>query len=678
MKDDLENLFLRLDVPMATPEYLNFHLKSWPPKPNFPVVIDKAGLVISRYKMRHWDISVWSREPRILYFENGRSGSQLPPIDKANADILRRVTAWMIWGYRGTRNANTLFAKFHLIRPIFAFCSEHGISLHELNTNPRFFNKFIKETNVVRRAPFRPLLELLHSQKDLIGATLIGASGLRKLPVVRRTKDDGSQTAYIPPRIFQYHAQRIREFLVDYRQHQERIEGLFDFCIDAYKNHDIARQKAVRMRKWSSSSPFVKRPAYAQDFMKDAYVGSFRDAAAKYGVEELLMRWCQSGKGSSVLKVTKFSHYLTMVNFIGMAYILSFSPMRIGEGWELRTDALLKHRDPKFGDIFILRGRSIKSRNDEEIWITSPESEIAIDVLASVARLRAKIFSSCENDAKTKDSIRLISEASEPWTRKRQRKYRGLGYGYPSYHDFISRNPRFFDQSKLKATREDIDLARLVTPSLDNRRFKIGKVWPISWHQLRRSLSVNMLASGFVSESSLQFELKHAGRSMALYYGQGYSSMKISQETRTHYLRTLYESLGRQISQIFTDRFVSPHGNERKSTILSAVGTQDCKKLEVAAKTGKISWRITLLGGCTSRGPCPYGGVDNIARCAGGDGKAPCIDAIFDRKREPQLRELQETISARLNDTIEESPYRAALVAQRRAVENALHVIATR
>ena len=186
-----------------------------------------------------------------------------------------------------------------------------------------------------------------------------------------------------------------------------------------------------------------------------------------------------------------------------------------------------------------------------------------------------------------------------------------------------------------------------------------------------------MLASGLVSESTLQFELKHAGRSMALYYGQGYSSLKISEETRTHYLKTLYESLGRQLSKLFTDRFVSPHGNERKSTILSAVGTKDCKKREVAAKASRISWRITLLGGCTKHGPCQYGGVDNIARCAGGDGKAPCVDALYDKERAPQLRELQETISARLKDATEESPYRTSLVAQQRAVENALYVIAT-
>lgn len=486
MNDDLNNFYIKLDIPMATPGYENFHLKSWPPKPDFPVVIDKAGSVVSRYNDPHWNISVWGRQPRILYFESSRAKSKLPPIDKVNADMLRRVTAWIIWGYRGARNASTLFAKFHLIRPIFAFCSENRISIHELNNNPHFFNQFIKETNVVRRNSFRPLLEVLHSQRDLIGLTIIEESGLRKLPAARARINN--QTAYIPPRIFQYHVQRLHEFLVDYRHHQESIEELFNFCLEAYKHLDIARQKAVQMKKWSCSSPFVKPPAYAQGFIKEVYVGSFREAASKYGVEELLMRWCPNGNGSSPLKITKFSHYLTMVNFVGMAYILSFSPMRIGEGWELRSDALIKHRDPNFGDIFILRGRGVKSRNDEEIWVTAPEVKIAVDVLSSVSRLRSQIPRFFQKNTPVKNSIRLASEVSEPWVRKRSRNNRGLGFAYPSYSGFISRNPQLFEKSKLITTRDDIDLARLVTPSLNNRRFKVGKIWPFSWHQLRRSL----------------------------------------------------------------------------------------------------------------------------------------------------------------------------------------------
>ncbi|MHA6894394.1 hypothetical protein ACQUJT_09905 [Ralstonia pseudosolanacearum] len=679
MEIDIEKLFLKLRISIATPDAINFHLPSWPPKRDFPVVVDKNGTVVSRYGDTSWDISTWEQKPLILYFENGKYEGQLPPIDKINSDNLRQVTAWLIWGYRGVRTASSLFSKFHLIRPIFAFCSKYKTSIKELNSNPHLFDAFVRETKIARRRTLRPLLEILFSQRDLVGITIFEKSCLRKLPAARRDRSEEKQTAYIPPRIFKYHVQRLHEFLHDYCHHQELIEQLFDFCATSYKNHDVARLKAERMQKWYCHSPFQKRPPYAQDFMKEAYVGSFKDTAAKFGVEELLRRWCSGRKGSSGLTVTQFSHYLTMVNFAGMAYILSFSPMRIGEGWDLSTDAFHKSRDPKFGDVFTLRGRSVKSSsNDEEIWIAAPAIKIAIDALSSVARLRKNIHKSYTIDiARIDHPIRLISEASEPWTRKRPKKNRGLSYSYSSYVSFIEKNPLFLDPSKLKATREDIDLAKLITPTLNTKRFKIGKVWPISWHQLRRSLSVNMLASGLVSEASLQFQLKHARRSMALYYGQGYSSVKINEETRSYYLKTLYETLGRQASKLFTDRFVSPYGEQRKSTILSAVGTKDSKKLEIAAKAGKISWRVTLLGGCTRHGSCPYGGVDNIARCGGGDGKAPCVDALFDKAREQQLRELQETISARLKEAPEESPYRTALLAQQQAVENAIHVITT-
>jgi hypothetical protein len=40
----------------------------------------------------------------------------------------------------------------------------------------------------------------------------------------------------------------------------------------------------------------------------------------------------------------------------------------------------------------------------------------------------------------------------------------------------------------------------------------------------------------------------------------------------------------------------------------------DVKKLVAAAKSGQVAWRQTLLGICTRRSPCEYGGIDNIIR----------------------------------------------------------------
>jgi hypothetical protein len=51
--------------------------------------------------------------------------------------------------------------------------------------------------------------------------------------------------------------------------------------------------------------------------------------------------------------------------------------------------------------------------------------------------------------------------------------------------------------------------------------FAIGRSWPLTTHQLRRSLAVYATASGLVRLSSLRRQLQHITREMALYYGRG-------------------------------------------------------------------------------------------------------------------------------------------------------------
>ncbi len=47
--------------------------------------------------------------------------------------------------------------------------------------------------------------------------------------------------------------------------------------------------------------------------------------------------------------------------------------------------------------------------------------------------------------------------------------------------------------------------------------FAIGKRWPLTTHQLRRSLAVYANASGLVRLSSLRRQLQHITREMSLY-----------------------------------------------------------------------------------------------------------------------------------------------------------------
>ncbi|MGO4660091.1 hypothetical protein AB4Z34_35855, partial [Ensifer sp. 2YAB10] len=170
--------------------------------------------------------------------------------------------------------------------------------------------------------------------------------------------------------------------------------------------------------------------------------------------------------------------------------------------------------------------------------------------------------------------------------------------------------------------------------------------------------------------------LKHATRAMALYYGSGFSRLKLETSSENLWVRTMFEMIGKEFEALQSDRFVSPHGEERKRQILELVTEQESEKLEALARAGEISYRRNLLGGCTKRGElCPYGGVDNVARCGGGDGKMPCADLLYDTKRKAQVIELRGVIKMRLEDAEEGSPDEEALKAQLKAVNNALKVI---
>ncbi|MDU5425692.1 MAG: hypothetical protein E6123_12550, partial [Clostridiales bacterium] len=229
-----------------------------------------------------------------------------------------------------------------------------------------------------------------------------------------------------------------------------------------------------------------------------------------------------------------------------------------------------------------------------------------------------------------------------------------------------------FEPEQLRITPEDFELARLVTPTLTDE-FGVGKIWPLAWHQLRRTGAVNMQASGLVSDASLQFQLKHVARAMSLYYGQNYSRVRMDEKANDYYVRTMYETLGKQLQQLTSERFVSPHGEKRKSDIVRFILAGDVSKVVNLAKKGIVAYRPILLGICTSRVPCPYGGIDNIARCGGGDSDSdpkPCADVLFDPEKISDVEALESVLEERLAVADEDSPLKASLEAQKRSVEN--------
>jgi len=668
---------LQIDSTLAKPEALNFKPETWPPSLDFPVVIDAYDDVVSRYGDVRWDLSPWSGQTLTIHFGDGPGqGKKVSP---QNAALLRQIVAWWLWGEAAIRSVKSLVYKFETIKPLFVACTAAGILVTDLNRYPKLIEKLAEyyKKRAVR------LIDCLHSLfivRHSLGFSILDESGMKLLSSVLTTTES-TQTAYIPSRIWSYQISRLRECLDDFLSHQDKLEACYDFCLSAY-----ARNAGGNLSKafggLGFDGPFVKSRAQGKRRSGKVFYGPFQDTAEEYGISSLLDRWVLFNESSGVRAL---STYLTLISNVGLAYVLSFSLMRVGEGTRLRADCYEVERDQLGDEIHTLKGITTKTiKDDDARWIVSPTTEIAVRAMKAVAMLRLKAAKENPNIKLTKENIEnpiLQSLPHEPWSPRAPRsRSRKTFKKIRSYGDIWHIWPKLFDDNELKITESDLEMANRMTFGLDQEKFSVGKVWPLSWHQLRRTGAVNMLASGLVTEASLQYQLKHASRAMSQYYGKNFYRLKepLNDEARGYYLREMYQAMVREYKSLQSDHYLSPHGKKRKEQLLSEISDKDHDRLLKSAKAGRISYRQTFLGGCANSGPpCPLGGISNISSCMGFGRSTPCPSTLLDKTKLPLIKRLRTTIAMQLKGVEADSPLHESLQAQLESAERAIHVIET-
>lgn len=675
-------LLLGIETDFDSREHENHKSNTWPLEDNFPIVIDRSGAIISRYKDSIWDLWPWGNKSSKLNFGDKKSRNRPPQISPSNANLLRQITAWLIYGPSPIRTTSTLISRFQLLRKLAIHCTNNNICITDLHKYPAVIDTLVPLVRPSTLDAFVLLLHQLYEQRHELNLYILAPEMIRRL-LNGVPKHNRHQTAYIPPRIWQYQISRLREFIDDYQSHEKSICECYLYCIEAYIEKCGSPEIAFSVgRPKGFRGPFHKpRKESRTDLI--GYRGTFLSIAEQFGIHELLSKWLllpgqdfnSQGRGICLL-----TNYLSLVTAVGVAYTLNFSLMRIEEGWNLKRNCLSIEQDERFGPFFVLTGATTKTIDDSTAtWITAPCAKHGIDVLESVAKLRsmcAKLNPHIDIKLIAEELNHLTLRSYEPWTWGRISSDKShLRLDYPSYANIIKFFPKLFSQSEITITEADLNQARLVNPTLDENKFTIGAAWSFTWHQLRRTGAVNMHASGAVSDASLQYQLKHSSRAMSLYYTRGYSSLKLSESAQKEYIRAMYDVLSRDIRDLLSNRFVSPYGSEHKQRILNLVSQADNKKLVRAASTGVISWHETLLGGCTSTKPCNLGGIDSVIGCAGGNGRAPCPSALYNKNKEPALRRLQTTIDERISTCVPGTPYYDSLLAQQIALAEALNVI---
>lgn len=660
---NLALLGLQIDSPLAHPAARNFRPPSWPPPPDWAPVVDAQGNAQCVYVDSTWPLDVWEGSPLKINFGDGKTkGARISP---PNADLLRQCATWIMWGPRGCRAASSLAGKVTSIKPLFVACTQQGIVATDLM---RF--EMVIDHVAASLAPsnFDKALVILHELLDAreqLGFCLLDRDGLARLAKLA-PKHEARQTPYIPARIWSYQLSRMRECLEDYLRHRPQIEACFEFCLDAYA-HNFGSLKRAIISKSARASPFLNRK-----WGRFEYHGSFKLTADRFGLTELIERWVgpiTGEKGKS--QIPRFSQYLDLVSMAGLAYLLNFSLMRVEEAWNLRSDCLLVEQDESFGDIHMLCGETTKTDPDADArWPVSKSASLAIDAMKHIAALRIRCAREREDIGLTPEDETnpyLISYQYEPWSLGKHKSYRTRPMVRP-FQQCLDLYQQLLDSGQITISEEDIRIARLVTPSLDDEVFAVGRPWRLGWHQLRRTGAVNMLSSDMVDESSLQLLLKHQSRVMTLYYGRNHSRLALNEETRTLFLKTMYEEIARNLSKLLLPQFVSPLGPGRKETIVTFIKEIDALSLDKAARQGKVGARRIRAGFCVNHRPCPYGGIEAIAHCLGADDGKGCPDLMLDTSKGADIQLYEKVINEQLKTVHPDSPRDRSLHAEKRAI----------
>lgn len=423
MAVEVNELGFGLQADWLTPASRCFRPTSWPPARDWVVSEAKDGHILSRWGDPIWDLSPIAGKAFTLNFGDGPVRVSTP-IDPANSDLLRLIITWFLWGHRPIKTANNLVQVFQCIRPIIALCSKRGILASDLMRFPKVFEEI---PSIIAPSIYSYMITRLHrllDAQETLGFTMVDAEGLVRLteasPDHKRV-----QTAYIPPRIWEYQVNRLRECLDDFIKHRQSIQNCFNFCVDAYAHNYGSLENALTTKPINSRLPF-QAPSSPNVGIKSGclYYGPFHLTAQRFEIDGLFGKWLILPNNRVELR--QLSSHLTLIQWVGLAYVASFTLQRIEEVATLRADCLQFELDEKLGRIPIICGETTKTVQDSDArWPTSPSVQIAIEVLNYVAQLRMRCIKANPLVYSSLDEINnpyLFTKSFEPWSPKSKKK----------------------------------------------------------------------------------------------------------------------------------------------------------------------------------------------------------------------------------------------------------------
>lgn len=642
----------------------NRELFQFPPPDHFPVCISKSGEVLARFEDDSWPMHEWLG--KVYTFRFGREKSAAGPAWLSNDEskLFKLILVMIMWVLPEGIKPSTLQSSYGKIRKLFRFCASSKISVSEFYKYPHLLSTFISEVGPLG-GQYVGFLRNVFNYQDVIGFKILDLAQISEIFVAGQSRKS-AQTPYIPSRINNIHLMRSLELVEDYNENASSFEAFFQYIWDAY----VVNNGPASSWREKLISPFNK----AAKGPGRVYYGSFEDAAAKFGVRDVLIKWMSRRPSkSSKLELIGLSSFFNAISLVGATCLANLSAMRKEEINKLRVNCWEEKITDK-GKVSFICGETTKTIHDEDArWVVCEDANKAVIAMASVAKLRMKaaIELGVEHDEEEVANPFLILKVYEPWAKdfKGDRSYATKIRKSISATNLHVQCPFLFSPEEILITGDDFQEALKVNPDLDIERFAVGKPWAFAFHQFRRTLMVNACLSELVSPQSLQYQLKHLYLSMSIYYGRNYSGLAVNAKAAEEYISTSYEFMARKSMTLIEPKFVSTISPLHKERAIDFVEGATLKALAKKFRSGERVIKETIMGVCLNTEPCEFGSVDFILACD------ECVSGLACRDNLPLIEKVDARLKFQLDIVKEDGPRRDSLMAQYDFTQRLIKVI---
>lgn len=565
---------------------------SWATPPDSFVVSRRGGSDLSYYGDEVWDLSPYDpNESTRIYFSKWCSDISPLVASAFNAEIkwILFVCIWKRYGRPLT--PDVLVKYFYALADAALFCISNSCSLTELYGDAKLLHHFFVNCDSYsnKKAIRAVLVKLAAIPSHERGFPVVGGQGLKAAHISR---PNPKQHPPVPTRIYDILLAHLSAQLEEIGAHIDKIVGL----IGAITAENIPPELRYR------------------------YLTVFPKLVDEYELQEYCDSWGITG-------VKGLTSHVTQIQFLCKLQILSFSGMRDGEVTKLLKNCLhtFHHQGTLIHEI---RGDSLTKGERDSInthWITSAEGAKAIEILETLA---LAIYDSMPAVYRNDLKIPLfISPTYLPFVKRTVDEKLKRERTYAISQAQVERLQHGIKKVNLIINEEDLRELEHIDPHRAWRNegsFNVGGQWPLTYHQLRRSLALYASASGLVSLPSLRRQMKHITQALTLYYGKGSNSIaRIVQDNGRHfaieYQRTQPESEAlAYINLIFhsDEKLFGPHGLfAQRSSNQDEVNSRSRSQTMNRFRKGEISYKETPLGGCTEVALCKKRAMRAITSC---------------------------------------------------------------